>query len=50
MWKRELMIGARVAKCLRQFHKLDIAGRGLQIKQTGDDARLEKQPVWDEMK
>ena len=44
------MIGARVPQCLRQFHKLDTAGRGLQGEQRGDGAGLEKQPVWSDKK
>ena len=48
--EREKMIGARVQQCLRQFHNLDTAGRGLQCKQRGDGAGLEKQPVWSDKK
>ena len=44
------MIGARVPHCLRQFHKLDKAGRRLESEQRGDGAGLEKQPVWGEKK
>ena len=44
------MIGARVAKCLRQLHKLDTAGRGLEVEKRGNGAGLQKQPVWGEKK